>query len=266
MSGDWADATAVLLAGGKGTRLASVRPDVPKPMIEVAGRPFVEWIIEQLAGAGVRRFVVSVGHLAEVAERHFESRRSHYESRDLHIELLREESPLGTGGATAFAWDRITPAPGLRPPVVVTNADSLVLTDLAPFIRAMQHPSSAIAGLVAVRVDDAGRFGSLEIDSRSHLVAFREKDPQATGAGWINAGVYALQPEARGAFPGDVASAPTPSSIERDVFPRLLQDGVYAHQVEAPFIDIGTPESLAGADEWLLEHLGGAALGRSNSA
>jgi D-glycero-alpha-D-manno-heptose 1-phosphate guanylyltransferase len=110
---------------------------------------------------------------------------------------------------------------------------------------------------MAVGVDDAGRFGSLDVDEpHSRLVAFREKDPASTGAGWINAGVYTFQPEARTAFPGAPGATPVASSIERDVFPTLIARGVFVHTVRAPFIDIGTPESLAGADEWLHEHLG----------
>jgi D-glycero-alpha-D-manno-heptose 1-phosphate guanylyltransferase len=257
MTAGWAhSATAILLAGGKGTRIASVRPDVPKPLIEVAQRPFIEWVIEQLASAGVRRFAVSIGHLADVAERHFDRRRPHYESRGLSIETIREEAPLGTGGATAFAWDHVA-ARGKQGPVVVANADSLVLADVAPLLARMGEPGAPPAGLMAVGVDDAGRFGSLDVDEpHSRLVAFREKDPASTGAGWINAGVYTFQPEARTAFPGAPGATPVASSIERDVFPTLIARGVFVHTVRAPFIDIGTPESLAGADEWLHEHLG----------
>jgi NDP-sugar pyrophosphorylase family protein len=117
------NATVILLAGGFGKRVRHLHPDLPKPLIRVAGRPFIDWICGYWAGQGIRRIIVSLGHLAGVAERHFQSA----DWGDVEILTVREEEPLGTAGAIVHAAR--THACG--DPFIVANADSLVFGPVA---------------------------------------------------------------------------------------------------------------------------------------
>jgi len=230
---------AVLLAGGRGTRLRGVLPGVPKPFIPCAGRPFIEWVIAWFGDQGVRYFVVTLGHLADVAEAALTARPDD----GARVTVVREPEPLGTGGALRFALPH-TEGASL---VACTNADSLVLADLAPAWRALLRPE--IDGvMVGLEVEDASRFGTLATDADGYLTAFREKVP---GRGVINAGVYIFKRAALTGLP-----ARSPLSMEHDVFPGLLAEGrrVWVHCVSAPFLDIGTPESLPQAGPFLNEY------------
>ncbi|HUY93170.1 MAG TPA: sugar phosphate nucleotidyltransferase [Pirellulales bacterium] len=234
-----ANSCAIILAGGRGTRISHLEPHLPKPLIPAGGRPFIEWVIRHFQGQGVRRFVISLGHLAEVAEAHFRQRPDD----ELSIGTVREAEPLGTGGGFLFAQQ----AAGDADPLLLANGDSLVLADLAGAWRLLKDP--AVDGVVVgLHVDDAGRYGGLDIDDEGRLLGFREKRP---GAGLINAGVYCFRRRLLASFPRQ-----TPLSMECDVFPALLRQGakLAVHRCAAPFLDIGTPESLAEAEEFLVRH------------
>ncbi len=230
--------TGILLAGGKGTRLRDRHPDLPKPMIPCGGRPFIECVIRYFASQGVSRFVVSLGHLAEIAEAYFRKRPKD----DVAIATVREPAPLGTGGGVRFAWDSIPESD-----VLVANGDSLVVADLAPAFALFARPE-VDAVLLGVSQDDASRYGTLCVDAGGRLLAFKEKRP---GAGLVNAGVYLLKWRLR-----ETIAAGTPLSMETDVIPRWLADGrrILVQPCRAPFIDIGTPESLDTAAAFLAEH------------
>lgn len=225
--------TALLLAGGFGTRLRDRHPGVPKPMIPVEGKPFLEWIIAYWRRQGVSRFVISLGHLAEAAQRHFRDRAA---EPGLEIATIVEPEAMGTGGAIRHAAGRVP----LGDPFLVANGDSLVAADCHAAFELGARPE--IDGvLLGVRVPDTSRYGSLDCAPGGQLLGFREKQP---GAGVINGGVYLLRQRLIGRFPPQ-----TPLSIERDVFPHLLTEGVDLRvvPVTAPFLDIGTPESLEQA-------------------
>jgi D-glycero-alpha-D-manno-heptose 1-phosphate guanylyltransferase len=221
---------------------------MPKPMIPCGGRPFIEWVIRYFASQGVTSFVVSLGHLAEIAEAYFRKRPKD----DLAIATVREPAPLGTGGGVRFAWDSV---PGAD--VLVANGDSLVVADLAPALELFSQPDID-AVLLGVHQDDASRYGTLRIDAAGRLLAFEEKRP---GAGLINAGVYLLKSQLREAILAGV-----PLSMEIDVIPRWLADGrqIHVQPCRGPFIDIGTPESLDTAAAFLAEH--GAVGSRSTNS
>lgn len=230
-------ACAVILAGGLGTRIRHLHPDVPKPMVPVAGAPFVEWVVRYLHLQGVRQFVVSLGHLAEVAERYFASRQA--DGSD--IKTVRESTPLGTGGALVFA-DR---AGGSSAEIVLlANGDSLVLANLAPAWDTLAD-NSIDGVVVGLEVTDAARYGRLDVTSDSRLLRFSEKQP---GAGLINGGIYLLRRRLMSRFPQR-----TPLSMEHDVFPALLASGakLMVFRCQAPFLDIGTPETIAQADAFI---------------
>jgi D-glycero-alpha-D-manno-heptose 1-phosphate guanylyltransferase len=226
---------ALLLAGGQGTRIRALHPDVPKPMIPCRGRPFLEWVVRHLRRQGLNRFVISLGHLAPIAEAYFRQRPAD----GAVIETVREPTPLGTGGGCRFAWDAVG-----NSDVLVANADSLLLADLCPAWEVFSRPE--VDGVVlGLPQEDASCYGTLVTGPAGRLLSFQEKRP---GPGLVNAGVYLLKKRLRPTLP-----AQTPQSMERDVFPRWLAAGMDLRVVacSAPFIDIGTPESLRGAEEFL---------------
>jgi D-glycero-alpha-D-manno-heptose 1-phosphate guanylyltransferase len=230
---------AIILAGGRGTRISHLHPDLPKPMVPAAGRPFIEWVVRYFQSQGVPRFVVSLGHLAEVAETYFRERKP----EGLSINTVRETEPLGTGGGFLFA----AKAAGDADPLLLANGDSLALADLTGVWRWLEDP--AVDGVVlGLQVDDAARYGRLEVDREGRLLRFREKQP---GRGLINAGVYCFRRRVLASFPQT-----TPLSMELDVFPALLKQGakLMVDRCSAPFLDIGTPESLGEAEQFVARH------------
>jgi NDP-sugar pyrophosphorylase family protein len=229
--------TAVVLAGGFGTRLAAVVSDVPKPMAPVAGRPFLERLLDRLAGQGLQRVVLAVGYKREIIQAHFGERY-----HGMQIAYSVEAEPLGTGGAMkqAFVEQSLERA-------FVLNGDTFCTLDLAVFAAAHQL-SAAAASLALVRVDDAGRYGAVELDADSRISAFREKNPQ-TGAGLINAGIYAL--EAR-VF--ELAPATAKFSFEQEVLQaHAAAQGFRGHVADASFIDIGVPDDYRRAQSLLAD-------------
>lgn len=225
---------AVLLVGGKGTRLQAVVKDRPKPMAEVRGRPFVEWLLLALRTQGVRRVILATGHMAEVVEAHFAA------SRPLDLELLfsHEAAPLGTGGALRHSLEKIS-----TDRVLVLNGDSFCPFDLA-HLEEVHRRAEALATLWLVPVEDCGRYGAVEIEADGRVAAFREKSVQRT-AGLISAGIYLLERRLLHTIPSG-----QPVSLETELFPSLINRGLHAAVGSGPFLDIGTPESYAGAEEF----------------
>jgi len=233
---------SVILAGGFGTRLGQVVRDVPKPMIEVAGAPFLEWVLRFLEANGLDRHVVCTGYRGEVIE-DFIARRDG--GRGLG-RCIREEEPLGTGGAFLRAARTFEAA--LHPEAwLVLNGDSLILTPLAPLL-ALVPDRQWQGGLLGIEMADASRYGSLEVNARGGLACFKEKAP---GAGLINGGLYLFKKRILDSLHGGPRL-----SMEEEMFPfflrRQMEFRVIA--VEAPFIDIGTPASLAEADAFIRTH------------
>lgn len=235
------DIPAILLAGGKGTRLQCVVADLPKPFIPCANRPFIEWVIEHFRAQGVQRFLISLGHLADVAERIVAT----WKTERGQLQIVKEEGALGTGGALRHAL-RFLPDEVF----IATNADSILLADIAPARDALRD--AGIDGAIfALPVEDASRYGSLLLDERGFLRDFGEKRP---GKGLINGGIYFLRRRLFEQMPEQM-----PLSLESEVFPAWLRQGrrLLVLPTTAPFLDIGTPESLARSAEFLTTHVGG---------
>ncbi len=231
----------ILLAGGAGTRVRELYPDIPKPLIPVAGRPFLDWVCGYWARQGTARLVLSLGYRAEEAARHLSERRW----PGVEIHLIREDRPLGTGGALRYAARH----PAVSDPFGAANADSLAITDVSGAWAMLADPD--VDGVVVgVRVPDASRYGSLRITPDGFLLGFEEKRP---GEGWINAGMYFLRRRLLALFPDR-----THLSMETEVFPALLAAGsrLRVHRTDAEFLDIGTPESLRLAGEFIERNLG----------
>ncbi len=227
---DVSGTTAVILAGGLGTRLRSVVADRPKVLAEVDGVPFVFHLLAQLAAAGVKHVVVSTGYLGEQVR---ETVGSAWGS--LEVEYAQEPSPLGTGGAIRRTLPLVR-----SHALFVLNGDSYCDVDLAS-LWLWHHQRAAHGTLALARVDDARRFGTVETDAYGRVHRFVEKSPRRR-AGTINAGLYLLRRSLVASIP-----AAAPCSLERDLLPGWLETGIYGYARSERFIDIGTPESLAGA-------------------
>jgi phosphoheptose isomerase len=226
---------AVILAGGKGTRLRDVVADRPKPMAEVAGRPFLEWLLLSLRKQGVRRLVLSTGHLAEAIETYCGDG-----SRwDLEISYSREESPLGTAGAIRQALPQLE---GDR--FFVLNGDSFCPANLFQmFADHARHRARATMWLAQVK--DCARYGRVELDAAAAITAFREKSA-GEGPGLVNAGVYLFERDVFEPLPAGKSV-----SLEREVLPELVTKGLFGVRGQQPLLDIGTPDSYREAQSIL---------------
>lgn len=230
-----ADIDIAILAGGLGTRIRGVLGDTPKVLapIAIAGRtrPFLDILLDWLAGQGARRIVLCLGHLADRVAQHV----AQAQRRDLSIAQVVEPCPLGTAGALRFAGSRLA-----SDPVMVINGDTFVDADLSAML-AHHRATRASVTMLCARVDDAGRYGRVDIGADDTVLRFIEKDPKA-GAGVINAGLYLL-----GRTVIDDIAGGTAASIERDLLERLPAGAIHAAMAEGRFIDIGTPDSLEAA-------------------
>ncbi len=222
---------AVVLAGGRGTRLQARVQDVPKPMAPVAGRPFLEYVLDGLVKAGMGPIVLSVGYMAEVIMAHFGG--SYGGAR---IEYAVEESPLGTGGAIAHALAGTGPA-------LVVNGDTFLRADFAEFVAWYERDPVPVA-IMLRRVQDIARYGAVRLQG-DRVTAFAEKG--GSGPGLINAGVYLVHPDVFGKF--GLAGA---FSFETDLLQRHLDAlQVRASVTDGYFIDIGIPADFDRAQSEL---------------
>ncbi|MGB0123857.1 MAG: nucleotidyltransferase family protein [Silvibacterium sp.] len=217
---------SIILAGGLGTRLGSRLNGIPKPMAQVANRPFLEILMDRLIDGAFNRTLLSVGHLSTVIAEHFGNCY-----RGMPLEYVVEETPLGTGGAIRQALWRAR-----EDAVFVLNGDTHFEVDYSEMLR-FHTASEADLTIGAARVPDVARYGGLELIG-DRVSGFIEKG--CTGAGWINAGVYVLTRE----FPWP-ENLPSKFSFETDVLvpllPRLKHSVFIGH---GHFLDIGVPEDL----------------------
>lgn len=229
----------VVLAGGQGTRIRHLLPGLPKPLAPINGQPFLGWIIEFLAKQGLNNIVFSTGYLGDQIKGFISDNQL-----GLKLRCADEKVPLGTGGGALNALDSNQEN---YDNALILNGDSLTLADLSPLFKSFADISVGVS-IIGVNVRDAGRYGTLVISDDGMLVGFREKQP---GQGIINAGIYLFRKEVLDKFPRGKNI-----SFERDIFPSLLTKKVRIKviKVEAPFIDIGTEESLAEASIFIIKN------------
>jgi NDP-sugar pyrophosphorylase family protein len=225
------DIPAVLLVGGIGTRLQPILPGTPKPLAPVGDAPFLQLLVRQLRSQGIRSFVMCTGHLADQVEKEF----SDGHKWDVAIAYSKESHPLGTAGALKFAESYLTQASDF----LVMNGDSFLELDFRELIR-FHREQGGLISMAVRRVPDATRYGTVQLDTHNRVVGFCEKI-EAPVPGIVNAGVYVFKRAILQHIPDG------PASLERDIFPRLLEHGVYALAQQGMFIDIGTPEDYARA-------------------
>ena len=219
--------TAVVLAGGLGTRLRSAVPDLPKPMAPVAGQPFLAHLLDHWIGQGVRRFVLSVGYRHEAIRSHFG-----IAYRGAAIDYAVEATPLGTGGALRLAADGLDADERF----LLLNGDTWFGVDLAR-LGAFAAKAEADWCFSLFRTAEQDRYLGIELGEGGRIEGLRARIP-ATG-GLANGGAYLVHPRAlAGLAPGTA-----PVSLENDLFPRFLAAGqrFVGLPCDVPFIDIGVP-------------------------
>lgn len=226
---------AIILAGGLGTRLRPVVPDLPKPMAPVAGRPFLAWLAEYWIGQGVGRLILSVGYRHEAVRDYFGNTWG-----GCPVVYAVEAAPLGTGGGVLLAL-----ALGqCRGTTLVLNGDTFFELPLATLRSAhAQHAAAVTLALTGNRGD--ARFGGVRLDGAGRVVEMTARAGEA--APLVNGGVYLMEPAA---LDGERSGAPL--SLEDELLPRLIGIGVHVHGVICPgrFIDMGLPEDFRRSQDW----------------
>lgn len=226
---------AIILLGGKGTRLQGLYPDLPKALAPIAGRPFLEWQLAWLARHGIGDVHLAAGHLAQAIRKWVTS--TPLKSK---VTVSVESHPLGTGGGLKFTEEFIR-----TDPFLILNGDSLLPNlDFHALADAGQTPGT-LATLAITRIESAGRYGTVEFDARKRVTAFREKAAQ-TG-GWINGGVYLARRTLL-----DRIKANEAASLETDIFPALCAEGqLGVFLAEPPLLDMGTPDGIQIMERYL---------------
>jgi mannose-1-phosphate guanylyltransferase len=218
---------ALILAGGEGTRLRPLTSTVPKPVVPLVDRPFIRFMLDWLRSHGVDDVVMSCGHLAS-GVRNVLGDGSAF---GLKLRYVEEPRPLGTGGALKYA------EPLLQDRFLMLNGD--VLTDMDLSSQLAQHErTGAQATLALTPVEDPSAYGLVRTRDGGEVTEFVEKPaPDQIDTRNISAGAYVLERSVL-----DMLEADQPASIERDVFPRLVGEGLYGYVSDGYWLDIGTPE------------------------
>ena len=218
---------ALILAGGEGTRLRPLTYTTPKPVMPLAGRPFLSFMLDWAHSHGVDEVILSCGFMSDDVKRVL---GDIYDG--MRLRYVVEEEPLGTAGPVRLALDEGVLADRL----IVLNGD--VLTDIDLSAELAQHTDTgARATLALYPVDDTASYGVVPTDADGRVEAFLEKSDGEAPTNRINAGAYVIE---RGVIESIPAGRPV--SFEREVFPQLVGEGLYGYLAEGYWIDIGTPQ------------------------
>ena len=226
---------AILLCGGLGTRLRSVVSDRPKPMADIAGKPFLHYLVKMLSERGVKHLIFALGYMGEQIEAYFKSG----EDYGLSISYSYEDSPLGTGGAIRNALSHVS-----EENVLVLNADTYFHTDYESLLRE-QLKNKAAMTIAGRKIEDISRYGAILKDESGRILRWNEKmspdQAEASCPGEINGGIYVMQKSLIEKIPEGK------QSLENDCIPAWLEDGVYLQALPSDgyFMDIGIPEDYA---------------------
>ena len=229
---------AIILAGGFGTRLKEVVKDVPKPLADIAGKPFLAYLLQNLRNHGVKKVVISVGYLQEKIVEYFGDNYL-----GMSVSYAREDKPLGTGGAIINSLKFIDQ----NQPVLVLNGDSFLQVDYQKLFAV--HKKNLT--MLLRKMDDCSRYGRVVFDENFVIKNFEEKPLDKLGmkssGGFINGGIYLLDPKIFKRF-----SLPEAFSFESDFLAKELSWlEPQAFTTEGYFIDIGIPEDYARAQKEL---------------
>jgi len=224
----------LVLAGGFGTRLRSLVPDVPKPLAPVAGVPFLNYLIENWVDQGANELAFLLHHKADQIQKLIDDVSLRPEFESVRFECVVEDKPLGTGGSILNAIQELK----ICDSFLVVNADTWLELGLAEI--SVLEPN--VVG--CTMVPNCERYGALEIE-RNRIVRFAEKS-SSRGSGLVNCGLYHLDPSAFFGF--EVGST---FSLEEEIFPKLSQSSeLKAEEIQGEFIDIGVPKDYLKFCEW----------------
>ncbi|TLP48523.1 hypothetical protein FDK21_02360 [Cohaesibacter sp. CAU 1516] len=214
----------LVLAGGFGTRLQSVVHDVPKPLAPVHGRPFLAYMLDNWRDAGIRDFVFLLHHRAEQIEAFLEDQFAQPSFEGCSCRSIIEAQPLGTGGSLANALAELA----IEETFLATNADTWLPAGMETMVKADGQ------AMAITHVENANRYGRVQFD-KNRIIAFEEKQNQSE-SGWINAGIYRLNPHCLTDWDGSFLS------LEAEILPKLVKSGaIRAIKIDCAFIDIGVP-------------------------
>ncbi|MCK9637933.1 sugar phosphate nucleotidyltransferase [Methylobacter sp. Wu8] len=230
--------SAVILAGGLGTRLRSAVPDLPKPMAPISGRPFLEHQLDYWIKQGVNHFVLSVGYRYEVIVDHFGNRY-----KDAELDYVIEETPLGTGGGLLLAAEKVSKDESF----LLLNGDTYFAVDLKTLIE-FSLANDADWCFSLFRTHEEGRYMGMDVSPQGQIVSL--KSGTGRPGQLANGGVYWVNPRAllnERFSPGDKCS------LEDDIFMTAMVSGQRLLGVEfsGAFIDIGVPDDYHRAPELL---------------
>ncbi len=230
---------AFVLAGGYGTRLRPLTYTRPKPMVPIADRPILHYIISSLASQGFERIVVTTSYLYTQIENYFGD-GSRYGVR---IYYSREEIPLGTAGGVKKARKFATET------FAVIQGDNITSISLAEEMKYHKR-KGGIATLAVKPVEEPWRYGVVEVDERKRIVRFKEKPPpEECFSNLVSVGLYVIEPEAL-----DYVPEGREFDFAKDLFPLLLKEGyeLYAYETDEFWVDIGSLPGYMAAKDWIL--------------
>ncbi|GGF75094.1 D-glycero-D-manno-heptose 1-phosphate guanosyltransferase [Terasakiella brassicae] len=220
---------AVILAGGFGTRLRERITEVPKPMAPIAGRPFLEYLLDTLNKHKVSEVILATGYMANKISDHFSN-----QYKDIKLSYAVEEKPLGTGGAILYAIDHLSVKND--EPILVLNGDTFLKTDFTEFYS-WYKDNEIDLGLVLREVENISRYGSVKLNG-DKIIGFQEKGP--SGSGLINGGIYILQKKLFSSF-----KVGESFSFEEDILQKIYTKfRTCGYISDGFFLDIGTPQDF----------------------
>ena len=218
----------LILAGGLGTRMQAEFPGLPKPLIPVCGRPFLERQIQLLAAQGFEEYTLCVGYRASQIMEYFGTGTPW----GVSITYSVEQTPLGTAGALKLA------AADFHETTLVLNGDTYLAVDYHALIASQTRHAAGVAGTLAlVEVPNCAGYGEVMLADDGRIATFAEKASGREGPGLVNAGAYVLEPQLFDLIPDGRAC-----SLEREIFPAFAAAGrLYGEIVAGSFVDMGTP-------------------------
>lgn len=220
------DTDVIILCGGRGTRLGALTDDIPKPLVEIHGKSFLEILIDAAAQHGFTRFILATGYKGEKIEEVFRNGKKH------RILFSREPEPLGTGGGLLFSARQIQSENFL-----VMNGDSLCAADLGSLL-AFHGERTGLATVTVTPAEESRTDGGyLSIGANHKILSFEEK--KFAPGRFINAGIYVLNRKILARIPQGKTC-----SLEKEIFPALRPEEIHAFVTNQKLFDIGTPERL----------------------
>lgn len=223
---------AVILAAGHGTRLMPLTKNLPKPMLKVSDKPFLEYLILQLKRDGIKEILICVGHLSKKIIDYFE------DGSTLGVKINYSKSNvMGTAGELKNAKEILK----FHKNFIVMNGDSIFNVDIKKLLD-FHTNTEALASVCLRKIQDTNRYGAVVLSEDNKITNFSEKN--STGPGLINAGIYVINKKALDIIPKGI------SSIEKDIFPKLVkQKKLFGLLMDGFFIDMGTPNDFKRAQD-----------------